>query len=341
MLTAMSRRNSRSDGFGQPDLGQVVDVSAAAFSRLNRRTQLIIVVALLIGGAACLLVYFHSQGFFTQTVTTSNLLLGNPSNAGSWDRDNYLLVKPYFVVSYNDQKGIPNWVSWEVTEADLGEAPRKQVFDPDETLPAGFHVVKSSDYSGSGFDRGHMCPHSDRAANQDMSFSTFVMTNVIPQAPNVNEKAWAQLEDYSRQLVRQHNHLYIMSGPLGQGGTGSRGFKEYTRRGNVLVPAECWKIILVVPEAGGGDDLSKIALSTRVIAVEMPNDQGVVGEQWDIYRTTVETIEQKTGFHFFDKLRPDIAASLRQKRDDVPIAPPQPLRHEHNEIAGLPWPIAD
>ena len=39
------------------------------------------------------------------------------------------------------------------------------------------------DYTGSGFDRGHMCPHSDRAANEEMSFATFVMSNIIPQAP--------------------------------------------------------------------------------------------------------------------------------------------------------------
>jgi endonuclease G len=337
----MPRRSSRSDGFGQPDIAQVVDSSVSAFARLNKRTQLILVVALLFAGAICLVVYFHSQGYFSQSVTTSNMLLGNPSNAGSWDRNNYLLVKPYFVVSYNDQKGIPNWVSWEVTEADLGDAPRKQVFDPDETLAAGFHVVKSGDYSGSGFDRGHMCPHSDRAANQNMSCFTFLCINVIQKLPKVNEKAWAQLDDYCRQLVRRHNHLYIVSGPLGQGGTGSRGFKEYTPRGNVVIPAECWKIIVIVPDEGGGDDLAKISSGTRVIAVEMPNDQGVVGDQWDIYRTTVATIEQKTGYHFLDKLRPDLAAALRQKLDDIPIPPPRPLRHEQNGIAALRITAAD
>ena len=42
-----------------------------------------------------------------------------------------------------------------------------------------------------------------------MSDATLVITNIIPQAPNVNQKAWAQLEDYGRELVRkQHIRLW-------------------------------------------------------------------------------------------------------------------------------------
>ena len=66
-----------------------------------------------------------------------------------------------------------------------------------------------------------MCPHSDRAANTDMSYATFVMTNIIPQAPNVNRKAWAEMENYCRELVRHHDSLFIIAGPIGEGGTGT------------------------------------------------------------------------------------------------------------------------
>jgi endonuclease G len=329
----MPGRRTRSDGFGQPDFGDVVDSSLAAFSRLGRRTQLVLILVLLVAGAIALAIYFRSQGILvSQNVSTPNLLLGNPSDAGSYDRNNYLLVKPYFVLSYNNDKGTPNWVSWQVTEADLGDAPRKQVFDPDDSLPPGFNIVKSSDYSHSGFERGHLCPHGDRSANIEMSYSTFVMTNVIPQAPNVNEKAWAQLEDYCRRLVRLHNHLYIIAGPVGRGRTGSRGFRELLPSGNVVVPAECWKVVVVVPGEGSrAEDLASISPDTRVIAVDMPNDQTQVGEEWDIYRTTPAAIEQKTGYHFFTGVRPDVAAGLRQKLDVEPIPPPRPLGHSHQE----------
>jgi endonuclease G len=223
-------------------------------------------------------------------------------------------------------------VSWRVTQADLGTAPRKQIFDADNTLPQGFKVVTHKDYSGSGFDRGHMCPHSDRAATRDMSFATFVMTNIIPQAPNVNQKAWAQLEDYCRDLVRrEHDRLYVISGPAGQGGRGSNGPAETIAGGKVTVPAECWKIVVVVPGSGNpDDDLSRISPSTRVIAVMMPNDNAAVNEWWSPFRTTVGQIEGRTGYHFFDRLPPEVAQALRQKSDAAPIGPPHPMNYDRN-----------
>jgi endonuclease G len=253
------------------------------------------------------------------------MLLGNPSQAGNDPRarDNYLMVKPFFALSYNDTKGIPNWVSWRVTVADLGDAPRKQDFDPDVALPVSFRQVQSREYTRSGFDRGHMCPHSDRAANQDMSFATFVMTNIIPQAPNVNRKAWEQLESYGRDLVKEQNvRLYVIAGPIGQGGRGSSGVRE-SIGGGVCVPAECWKIIVVLPEAGS-DDLAKVSPATRVISVDMPNDEDKVGEEWDKFRTSAAEIERKTGLHFFDHVRSDVAETLRQKIDHEAIPPPKP-----------------
>jgi endonuclease G len=324
----MPRRRTRRDG---DDVDAIINSSVASFRQLDRQSRIAVLALIALLAAVVVIYYFHSyHAAAPGTAATPNLLLGNPSSATTdpFNRDDYLMIKPYFVLSYNDHKGIPNWVSWQVTSEDLGNAPRKQVFDPDTTLPLGFKVVNTRDYSGSGFDRGHMCPHSDRAANQDMSFSTFVMTNIIPQAPNVNEKAWAQLEDYCRELARKGDHLYIVSGPAGQGGTGSKGFRESLAGGKVVVPAECWKVIVVV-EPGYSDDLAAISMGTRVISVDMPNDQTRVGEEWAIYRTSPAQIEQKTGFHFFTSVRPDIAAALRQRIDDVPIPPPRQLGHGH------------
>jgi endonuclease G len=225
------------------------------------------------------------------------------------------------VLSYNDGNGTPNWVSWRVSRSDLGDAPRKPQFDPDDTLPAGFKKIAHRDYSGGGFDRGHLCPHADRAATQEMAWSTFVMTNIIPQAPNVNQKAWEHLESYCRGLARRGQHLYIMAGPIGKGGTGSSGLKQTIANGKVTVPAECWKIVVVVPEGGSSDDLGKINSDTRVIAVVMPNDNNRVGDDWAGFRTSVSQIEAKTGYHFFERLRPEVAATLKQKVDTATIAP--------------------
>jgi endonuclease G len=340
----MARRRNRPPG--DPDLDRLAGAALNRFQRLDQRAKVAVLVLLLVVGLfAAGVVYYQrhhpasqttpqTQGPTTETPTTASrsphMLLGNPSGATTdpANRGNFLMLKPYYAISYNDGLGTPNWVSWRVIAADLGEAPRKQMFDSDKTLPPGFKVVTHKDYSNSGFDRGHLCPHSDRAATQAMSYATFVMTNIIPQAPNVNQRAWAQLEIYCRDLVRRGQHLYIISGPAGRGGRGSMGTAQTIAGTKVTVPAECWKIVVVIPEGNAGDDdLAKINAATRVIAVIMPNDNEAVGEAWAGFRTSPAEIEGRTGYHFFDRLPGDVAQSLRQRIDNAPIAPPQPLGH--------------
>jgi endonuclease G len=318
----MPYRRNRSGN--DDDLQPIVDASLTAFFRLSPPAQFLVVV-LLLAAAAVVLFYFHSPSQTALPDGTPNLVLGNPSNAAPdpSSRDNYLMVKPYYVLSYNDTKGTPNWVSWRVTESDLGQAPRRDEFAPDDLLPAGFLQITQHDYTGGGFDRGHMCPHSDRAANQEMSFSTFVMTNIIPQAPNVNRKAWAQMEDYCRELVRHHDRLYIIAGPVGQGGRGSRGYRDTLAEGRVVVPSACWKLVVDVPDTGV-DNPAAIRADARVLTVEMPNDNDVVGEEWAQYRTTPARVEHETGLHFFSTLDPAVAESFRNRLDRMPLPAPRP-----------------
>jgi endonuclease G len=255
--------------------------------------------------------------------------MGNPSRAtaSTGNENNYLMQKKYFALAYNNSKGTPNWVSWRLTRADLGSAPRTQ-FYPDENLPRGFTRITPRDYTGGGFDRGHMCPHSDRSANEAMSRATFVMTNIIPQSPNVNQKAWEQLESYCRTLVqREGKTLYIVSGPAGRGGEGREGRRDTIGQVHrVAVPAQCWKVILVLGSGeGSANDAARVNGNTRLIAVIMPNDMSV-GESWARYRVSVRDVEQLTGYTFFDKVPAAVIGPLKEKIDKVRIPAPRPAR---------------
>jgi endonuclease G len=286
--------------------------------------------------------FIHRQRAVLQTVvlaaalifTTSvcaqspDMLMGNPSKAttDTANADNFLMVKPYFALSYNNSKGTPNWVSWRLTDSDIGSAPRIP-FYPDQDLPRGFRLVMPADYTGSGFDRGHLCDHSDRSSTPESSHATFSMSNMIPQSPYVNQKAWAQLEAYCRQQVeRGHKHLYIVAGPSGQGGEGKKGPRSQIGRATrVVVPNQCWKIIMVL-EGGAGDDIQKVNTTTRLIAVIMPNDMSV-GEEWAGYRVSVHAVEQLTGYTFFDRVPAAIIGPLKAEVDSERIPHPVAMRH--------------
>jgi endonuclease G len=248
----------------------------------------------------------------------SHLRWGNPSGATAdpGNQDNFLMKKKYFALSYNNAKGAPNWVSWRVVPADLGQAPRFP-FVPDDTLPPGFKIVVTKDYVGSGFDRGHMCPHSDRASDEEASKATFVMTNIVPQSSANNEKGWAQFEDYCRSLVKEGKELYVVCGPQGQGGEGKKGREDFIAGGKITVPAKTWKVVMVLNQGARPDQ------DTRLIAIDVPNDE-TVGENWSIYRTSVKAVEQLTGYTFFDRADPSVLGPLKEKVDAMHIPTPRP-----------------
>ena len=255
-----------------------------------------------------------------------DLLMGNPSAASSdpSQQDNFLMNKKFFALSYHHGKGTPNWVSWHLTHEHFGDAPRKRQFDPDNSLPSGLTKITHRDYTNSGFDRGHMCPHSDRDKTTEMSFATFVMTNIVPQSNESNAGAWNQLELYARSLVTdQGKELYIIAGPQGIRGEGRNGFKNKIADGKVTVPNKVWKVILVLDANHNDQDIERVTADTRLIAVIMPNDRSVPQDNWWQYRVSVKDVEEITGFTFFDKGPANIITPLKEEVDTefIPVLP--------------------
>lgn len=263
-----------------------------------------------------------------QSENYPHLKMGNPSRATADEsnKTNFLMKKKFFALSYNNDNGTPNWVSWRLTADDLGNAPRKP-FRPDPDLPAGFVRITPASYSGSGFDRGHMCPHSDRAKTDESSAATFVMTNMVPQSPENNQKAWDQLEKYCRGLVQTGKVCYIIDGPQGKGGVGRNGFKNTTPDGKVVVPGKTWKVVMVLDK--DVDDPGTIDENThiRLFGVIVPNDDRV-GFEWAGFRVPVKEIENLTGLKFFDKVPSNLIDPLKVEPDEVPIPPPSPIVHD-------------
>src|ERR1041385_1427338 len=151
-----------------------------------------------------------------------NMLFGNPSGATNSisNENNYLFNKGYYIMSYNRSRATPNWVSWYVGPTSLGSAARQNDFRADTSLPSGWYEVGATSYTGSGFDRGHNCPSADRTSTVEANSATFLMDNMIPQAPNNNQQTWANLENYGRSLVNSGYEIYVIMGSYGTGGTG-------------------------------------------------------------------------------------------------------------------------
>ncbi|MGB3947913.1 MAG: DNA/RNA non-specific endonuclease [Bacteroidia bacterium] len=249
----------------------------------------------------------------------NNIGLGNPSNAKAQvnSPNNYLLVRPQYTLGYNNSKGNPKWVSWHLSTAWKGNAPRVDAFRFDEALPATFYKTTAANYNNIGFDRGHQCPSDDRDLTSADNKATFYMTDMLPQAPNLNRITWLALEDYCRTLASQGNELYIVSGGYGNGGSGSNGgTTNYVANGKVEVPERCWKAIVIL--TNGSNDKNRVNNNTRVIAVDMPNNMSVSNQSWGNYRVSVDAIEAATGLNLFSSVSTSVQNVIEAVVDNGP-----------------------
>ncbi len=259
------------------------------------------VVVLLLGLVGCGLALKPAA---TESV---HLMLGNPSNATTnlLNADNYLMIKPPYALSYNNRKHTPNWVSWQLNASWLGTVERRNDFRPDDSLPSSWYHVLPGDYTGSGFDRGHMSPSGDRTNTPENNSATFLMTNILPQAKDNNQGPWEQLERYCRSLAQQGKELYIVAGGYGT--------KRVLRKGQIVAPTNTWKVVVVLDRVNAG--VQAITDQTRVIAVNLPNIEGIKETDWRNYRVSVDAIEAVTGYNLLSNVRDSIQAVLESRID--------------------------
>jgi endonuclease G len=235
--------------------------------------------------------------------------LGIPSPASTGDPNNFLSVKSGYVISYNGSRKVPNWVSWELNTSYLGSVTRQDDFRPDSTFPASEPQASLADYSGSGYDRGHMCPSADRTLTVAANSQTFFLTNMVPQAANNNQGPWAVMENDLRAIARTGKELFIISG-------GTFSASSNTIGSGVVVPDKTFKVVVVLDAVNQGP--SSVTSATRVIGVMMPNENNQISRtaDWHSFRVSVDSIEAATGDNFLSDVAPAVQAVVESRVDN-------------------------
>jgi endonuclease G len=226
------------------------------------------------------------------------------------DSDDHLMVKPQYALSYNKRLNNPNWVSWNLDAGHFGDVPRfKGKFLTDESLPAGFYRVRHDDYTNSGFDRGHMVRSEERTRTPADNEATFLTVNILPQYHDLNAGPWLRFEEYCQHLAQKENkELFLVAG-------GIFSKNPQTIGKGVAVPDATYKIVVVLDR---NQSIEHVNESTRVIAVSMPNKEGIRGEKWGQYRTTVAAIEKATRYDFLPDLPEALQKTLEGRKDTGP-----------------------
>ena len=248
---------------------------------------------------------------------------GDPTAATSSDPNDLLIRRSEYTLSYNESRGTPNWVSYELDARQMvAGQDRCNCFTADPTLPADKQVF-TSDYTNGGFDRGHMTRSADRTAGNVDNASTFYLTNVVPQQADLNQGVWAQFENaLADSANRSGRAVYIITGPLY---SRSHGLTFLKNEGKVAIPDSTWKIALIGARNSGNpftranvQGWSDLAGLT-ILAVNMPNVAGVRNDPWSKYLTTVANIEHATGYSFLSLLQSVYRVPL-EVGDHPPVA---------------------
>jgi endonuclease G len=235
-----------------------------------------------------------------------HLALGVPSD--TTPDDDALVMHDEFVAGYSRFLNASNWVSWRTRRADYGPADRFDGnFYADDTLPAEWYHPVHDDYTGSGFDRGHMVRSEERTRSDAANFATFVMTNVLAQRADLNRGVWFDFESYIQDKVEGSGvDAYMLAGPYWPAacathvarvaGDGCRDVgRETDPTHRIAVPESTWKIVVFV---NAGQPIESATEEPYVLAVVMPNIEGISRDHWYEYRTPVAEIEAATGYDF-------------------------------------------
>lgn len=188
-----------------------------------------------------------------------------------------------YMLSFNTTTLCPNWVAWELTASETrGHLDRSRDFFPDDAVPSAQRVT-TSDYSGSGYTRGHMCPAADMEWGAKPLHDCFLMSNMCPQTEELNRYSWEALERACRRWARKEGAVLIVCGPIFDN---ERKQKTIGRKHKVRVPDAFFKCVLSMRKG-----------HEKGIAFIYKNNRAE--QDMKECATTVDAVEQLTGYNFF------------------------------------------
>jgi len=236
----------------------------------------------------------YDQGDIADTEEKLRHIFGGIPVDISTSRDIVVLHNSSYSVGYDDARKNPAWVAYRLFSVanDTSIAERPGQFNVDLRSTA---QVRSEDYTGSGFDRGHLAPNYGiaRCYGTAAQLSTFLMTNIAPQRHALNAGVWKKIEtleanDYAQKL----DEIWVICGTI---------FSPTRLRelpSGVPIPDSFYKI--VIDEQHG---------ALRVLAFifsQNSNNKTAVTDGL----CCVDDIEAATGLDFFPGLPADIQTQL-------------------------------
>jgi len=209
------------------------------------------------------------------------------------DVSEQILYRKGYIVSYNKDTKLPNWVAWNLTAEHINGEARRPGNAWHEDLDVPSPRVNSSDYKGSGWTRGHMCPAGDCKWDSDVMYESFLYSNCCPQNANLNTGTWNQIEIACRRWAEKYGEVYVVCGPIL-----FRQEHEVIGENKVVVPEAFFKVILCLNDK-----------NPKGIGFICRNTDG--NRKKDLYVNSIKQVERVTGMTFFPNMSDDVKDKVK------------------------------
>lgn len=192
---------------------------------------------------------------------------------------------------YDPRTKLPAYTYEKLTKSSLKKNVRRDAlnFKVDYQIPS-LNRAKSDSYKLSGYQRGHMVPASNAVMSEEAMRDTFLLTNIAPQAPELNMGYWKQLEKYVKKKTEFYDLVEVFTGTVFVPQTCNDGKVRviYEVIGNgVAVPTHFFKVLYL--HKGPEKFQCAYLVPNREISSNIPLKD---------FRVTVSKIQELTGILF-------------------------------------------
>ena len=235
-----------------------------------------------------------------RTLTSDHFFQGMPRSQAS---TLFVLENEGYVSGWSAEDRVPHWVAYRLFRVENPSSSRPDIdfISDDRVTPKVYH----DDYTGSGYDRGHLAPSSAIGARygKDGQLETYLTTNLSPQAPNMNQRLWEALERLeSNKFAQEFGEIWVITGPI---------FADARLEipSDIRVPDAHYKIIIA--EQSGRYESLALIIPQHVYRARKLGD----------FVVSIDEIEERTGLDFCSDLSSADEAVFESK------------------IAGNTWPL--
>ena len=249
--------------------------------------------SLMTGTADALIVHTLPDGKLNYCIGYNTALKANCWTAYKW------------YSGFSSNNSLWNRNRWRNGESYNGYGGTGDPFQPDPVLPEEFRT-NLSDYSGSGYQRGHILGSADRLNSKEANGQTFYLSNIHPQLGGFNgDGIWWNLENFLRGTYDQstfRDTLYVV-----KGGTISEGnYKMVGNSGKLVCPKYFYMAILAFAKKYAKSNGGYYAIA---FWMEHKENSDAVSSK---YAISIDELERRTGIDFFCNLPDDIEDAVER-----------------------------